>query len=287
MSDSYVTALPYPADSAAWFCALRDLPYPLLFDSASSPVAQGRFDILCADPVAMLCCRLGSVTLTENGRSQHTDEQPLAVIRRLLTRYPSNPCDLDGGWPFTGGLAGYFGYDYGRALEGLPARAGSDYAAPELAVGLYRWAIVIDHASRRAALLSLQELDNTYRQDLLDRLANPKPAGGNDFRLLAPFASNLDRQAYGDAFRRVMEYILAGDCYQVNLSQRLSSHYQGDPWQAFRQLTDAMAPSYAAYFEGPDWTVLSLSPEAFLHVDGGRVVTSPIKRDQRAREDRC
>ena len=89
--------------------------------------------------------------------------------------------------------------------------------------------------------------------------------------------SNFDRDSYEEAFRRVQEHIRAGDCYQVNLTQRFSARVQGDSWQAYERLREINPAPYSAYLSTPHGDLLSSSPERFLSVSGVRVETNPIK----------
>lgn len=112
------------------------------------------------------------------------------------------------------------------------------------------------------------------------------------FRLGSDFVSNLPRADYMSAFARVQEYILAGDCYQINLTQRFSADCEGDPFHAYRALRRLATTPFSAYLESEDGAILSLSPERFLRVSSsGEVETRPIKgtrpRGRDAAEDRA
>jgi para-aminobenzoate synthetase component I len=88
----------------------------------------------------------------------------------------------------------------------------------------------------------------------------------------------MDAEAYRSAFEQIQAYIRAGDCYQVNLAQKFSAPYQGDPWAAYCELRAIAAAPFSAYLQpAPDQAVLCLSPERFLSLHGRRVETSPIK----------
>jgi para-aminobenzoate synthetase component 1 len=103
------------------------------------------------------------------------------------------------------------------------------------------------------------------------------------FRITAPIASNLSREQYAAAFRRVLDYIRAGDCYQINLAQRFAAPATGDPWLAYQALRVLNPAPFAAYLNTPYGQVLSASPERFLKLAGRGVETRPIK-GTRARE---
>lgn len=95
--------------------------------------------------------------------------------------------------------------------------------------------------------------------------------------LAAPFASQLSRAAYDDAFAKIKQYIYEGDVYQANLTHRLVAESHSDPWALFSTVASAQPAAMAAYFEGSDFEVLSFSPEQFITVKNNIIETSPIK----------
>src|SRR5690606_17567911 len=181
--------------------------------------------------------------------------------------------------PFAGGAIGYFGYDLGRRLERLPAIALDDEQLPQVALGLYDWAVVNDHLERRAWLVGAERDPATAsRSDaLVERFSRPPPRRARTaFRTVSSVRSSMSRSRYLAAFQQVKRYIEAGDCYQVNLAQRFEARVRGDPWLAYRALRAANPAPYAAYLNLPFAQILSASPERFLEVRGTRVVTRPI-----------
>jgi para-aminobenzoate synthetase component 1 len=133
----------YCADSAHLFEALlTDQPWSMFLDSGRPFVQQGRYNILVADPMLTLTTR---GPLTEI-RSRHnvvelSKEDPFVLLRQYLE--PTEPPLPD--LPFCGGALGYFAYDLGRRIEQLPSTAENAEQIPEMAVGLYDWALVVDH----------------------------------------------------------------------------------------------------------------------------------------------
>ncbi|MGA0807375.1 MAG: aminodeoxychorismate synthase component I, partial [Pseudohongiellaceae bacterium] len=97
------------------------------------------------------------------------------------------------------------------------------------------------------------------------------------FKLLGRFSKDISKHGYGMAFDKIASYINAGDCYQVNLAQCFSAHCKGDSWTAFRRLQGRANAPFAAYLEDGGQAVLSFSPERFLRVERGEVMTQPIK----------
>ena len=129
------------------------------------------------------------------------------------------------GLPFSGGAVGYFGYDFGRQLERIPSIAAADITMPDLAMGLYDWAVVVDHAARRTWLVGNGRDARTFASwdELVARLSAEPPPEPPPFRVRGLPKSNLGRDAYAAAFRAVQEHIRVGDCYQVNLTQRFEA----------------------------------------------------------------
>ncbi|WP_421269452.1 aminodeoxychorismate synthase component I [Aeromonas veronii] len=247
----------------------------MLLESAGPLGADNGFDIITADPLATLETR-GEVTTLRVGAdiSEH-HEDPLALLahtqQQLLGELDLCATHL----PFIGGALGLFGYDLGRRFERLPVQAAADIAVPDMAVGIYDWALL-----RNVATGDWQLVHWGDKAGLANRLAwleqqQAKPAPS--FALQGSWQSNMSRAEYGEKFARIQEYLAAGDCYQINLTQRFSAPYQGDEWQAYCLLATANKAPFSAFIRLPDSALLSLSPERFLLLDGRHIETKPIK----------
>lgn len=272
-----IAELPYQADSAVLFEALTHLPWAVFLDSGYPAIRQGRYDILAAEPWLTLTTR-GEVTEIRGPDGvELSGENPFLLLRRYL----GEPAEGVAGLPFCGGAIGYFAYDLGRRIERLPSLARDDLQLPEMAVGLYDWAVVVDHVERCCWLVGQGRDGRTFERwtALLERLTDPQPQPRvrQPFRVLSKVRSNMDRAYYARAFDRIQRYIREGDCYQVNFAQRFSARAEGDPWLAYRRLRAMNPAPFAAYVATPYGTILSASPERFLRVQDGRVETKPIK----------
>jgi para-aminobenzoate synthetase component 1 len=275
MRPPLLTELPYQPDSARLFEAIADLPWAVFLDSGRHHPAQSRYDILSAQPYIRLVTR-GALTEIYQDGIELSREDPFLLLRRALAVDPA----CGGALPFSGGAIGYFGYDLSRRLERLPALAEDAERIPEMAVGLYDWAVIVDHRERRAWLAGQgRDPETDIKWDsLVERFNAPPPERARaPFRILSPVESNLTHDAYASAFRRIRGYIHDGDCYQVNLAQRFSAAADGDPWLAYQRLRIINPAPFSAYFNTPYAQILSASPERFLRVEGGRVETRPIK----------
>jgi para-aminobenzoate synthetase component 1 len=271
-----IAPLPYCADPGRMFEAVADLPWAVLLDGGRHDPGQSRYDIIVAEPWATLVTRAGLTEVLAGTKVRISRDDPFGLLRELLQ--PADPADSPP--PFAGGAIGYFGYDLGRRLERLPSLAGDDEQLPEIAVGLYDWAVVIDHLEAKAWLASANRVAATAQQwpALVERFSRPVAERmRTPFRTLSSIRSNMARSQYLAAFERVARYIDAGDCYQVNLAQRFEVSASGDPWAAYQALRAMNPAPYSAYLNLPFAQVLSASPERFLHVREGQVQTRPIK----------
>jgi para-aminobenzoate synthetase component 1 len=284
-----VTELAHTASVAGRFRALTGLPWRMWLDSAAAD-ARERFDILVADPCVTLCTHGAVTEIAKRGAApRESRRSPFELVREELGELAAGTQGL----PFSGGAVGYFGYDLGRRLERIPSLAASDIAMPDLAIGIYDWAVVIDHAAQRSWLVGNGRDERTFADwpRLVERLSAEPPPPPAPFRVRARPVSNLDRDAYAAAFHTVQEHIRRGDCYQVNLTQRFEAEAEGDAWHAYVRLREINPAPFAAYLDLPDGKVVCSSPERFLRLRDGRVETKPIKgtrpRSQDPERDRA
>jgi len=279
------------------FGRLMDLPHVLFLDSALRHPTLGRYSFLTADPFEWLQAR-GALTSTSGEAVLGNAADPFAVLEERLGRYRAE--QLPGLPPFQGGAAGLFGYDLCHHLERLPRPRFDEFEVPDLAVGFYDWVVAFDHLAGRAWLIStgFPETDPLRRRrrarqrarEVIERLRTV-PAGtrgtvSERLTELAPqwpvadcpgLLSNFSRASYLSAVRRVIEYIHAGDCFQVNLAQRLLYPAADAAWEYYLRLRACNPATFGGYFDLGEFTIASASPERFLRLENGDVETRPIK----------
>jgi para-aminobenzoate synthetase component 1 len=149
-----------------------------------------------------------------------------------------------------------------------------------MALGIYDWAVVVDHAEQRTWLTGQgRDPETDFKWERLVRLFSDPPAERKRcaFQVTSRVTSNLARDAYARCFDRVKRYIADGDCYQVNLAQRFAARAAGDAWLAYQALRIINPAPFSAYLSTPYAQVLSASPERFLKVADGCVEAKPIK----------
>lgn len=259
----------------ALFARLHHLPWAMLLGSAGPLGADNRFDIITADPLATLQTD-GALTRIEQGEQHESSEDdPLTLLARcqrdLLGEITTQATPL----PFIGGALGLFGYDLGRRFERLPNLAARDVTIPDMAVGIYDWALLREVATGKWQLVHWGDKAGLARR--LQWLEAQHELAADPFALAGPWRSNMSRAEYGDKFARVQAYLAAGDCYQINLTQRFSAPYRGDEWQAYQALSRANRAPFSAFLRLPQGAILSLSPERFLLLDQHHIETKPIK----------
>jgi para-aminobenzoate synthetase component 1 len=305
-----VARLPTYPDAAEVAEHFADLPWLLLLDSTADPERTGRYSFLSADPFAVIrgngaaSARLDVTT----GAWHAVPEEPLAATRAALAPFASEP--VAGLPPFQGGAAGYIGYDYGAVLERLPSPRYDDLPIPDVCLGLYDWVIAWDHHERAAWIVSTglpwhgptrarrAEERLAVVQDRLARLDKPAAAStapGTDMQPASPAAapsypvlgvegaeqielrSTFTHRGYLTAVSRVREYILAGDIFQANLSQRFQGPLAEPSFQLYQRLRQMNPAAFGAFLDFGGMQVLSVSPERFLRLEGRAVETRPIK----------
>ena len=267
MSTCSVHPLPYRANPADYFAAIRHAPGAVLLDSGRPAAERGRYDLLSAWPQATL-----TVAPDESGGD---------FLQRLRTNLTQlGEAELPAGYalPFAGGLIGYLSYDFGRHLEHLPDWAVDDLHLPDARFGLYAWALISDHQVQTSQLVFHPALADSERLRLLDLFGQPTAESSGSFKLNGPMAPDLTPEAYRQAIVRIQAYIQAGDCYQVNFAQRFRAPCAGDPWVAYCALREACPTPFSGFQSLPDdGAVLSLSPERFVQISERQVETRPIK----------
>lgn len=281
-------SLPYADDPLPLLQALRPLGHAVLLHSSDRHHPEGRFDILAAGPRRRLLQDHGRVYIEHpDGQRLACEEAPLTIIARWSAAYRDTPTDVDH-LPFTGGVIGLAGYDFGRSLETLPPRRSMASPYPELIAGDYAWAVITDHRRRQSCLLATGELPAGLERRVREAITSAPPIGAAALPRLTP---DVSATAYACAFRRVAAYIQAGDCYQVNLAIRFSAPFDGDPLALYAALSRRQPAPFAGFLDAPEGSLLSFSPERFLTIAGDRIHTCPIKgtrpRDPDPQRDRA
>lgn len=284
-SNQLIADLPYFVDSARLFSVCADKAWAVFLDSGFPGSRQGRYDIIAAEPVCTLVTHGAVTEITRNGVTIKSVENPFDLLKQQLNSFPRlEPESGLENTPFNGGAIGYFSYDLARRLEALPILAKDAEHIAEMAVGIYEWAVIVDHQLEKSFLVGRCEPQKW--QGLINQFSRlPTSQDEQTFKVVGDIRSNMDKDSYLHAFDRIKYYLKEGDCYQVNLAQRFVAGCQGNPWEAYKILRQLNAAPFSCYLNMPEVQVLSSSPERFLKLTDGLVETKPIKGTRPRKQD--
>lgn len=280
---------------------LRPFPGFIFFDSALRDARLGRYTFISADPVGKL-------------PSDHSQADVFEInASRILEFSNTDRPDLP---PWQGGIAGQFGYELCQSLERIAPTRYNDLPVPFLDLNVYDVVIAFDHLQRKSWIISsgypkrdlpiriayAQERASyfeailnsrqrrteaslshwtTNRHDAIQFDSIPTLAPQFPVEGIPELTSNFSHEGYLKAVQRVIDYIHAGDAFQVNLSQRLLFPCRNDPFLTYLRLRDRNPAPFSAYFDGGYYQIASASPERFLSIRNGQVETRPIKGTRR------
>ena len=275
-------SLDYPAERLA--PAVAALREPAILESGPGFGPAGRWAFYAAEPRLVFEAHEHHWRQRDDQGEQTGTGDPLDRLGAILEEYrladPRDEPDPESA-PFQGGLIGYFGYDLAPRLERLPRRAAPDSRFPVLRFGLYDTLLTLDRSNHQATFSAYAlhheppaELDRRWQRwrQVLER-----PRGPVASRLTRPITSNFTPSAYREAVGRALEYIRAGDIFQVNLSQRFEARGRFDPLDLYLRLRQVSPAPFAAFLEWDDLAIVSASPESFYQTRGDQIVTRPIK----------
>jgi len=274
------------------FEAFKDRAFSFFLDSGMDTGKLGRYCFIGSDPFLVLRSRGREITLIHKGRQQTVVGNPFDVLGNLLRVYALAPHPSP--IPLVGGAVGYFSYDLCHFMERLPASAIDDLLLPECYLAFYDTLIAFDLLQGRAyiAATGFPELEEGKRrrrakarlEETKGRLFDPPPSPVGELPPTAEpvtegiaLRSNFTRERYLGAVKAAKEHIVAGDIFQVNLSQRFEAELQVPAYELYKRLRRVNPAPFAGYLNFDGATIASASPERFLRLQGEKVETRPIK----------
>ena len=252
-----------------------------LLESAQANEKWGRYTFLGYDPKLEITCVNGTL---RTGDVTMQTEDPSAVLRQILARYKSPR--LPGLPPFTGGLVGYFSYDYLGYSEPKARTAAADTEAfKDVDLMLFDKVIAFDNCRQKIILIAnmaLDDLETNYNKALLEltRMAELLRSGEKrrerPGRLLGEVTPLFDKAAYCAMVEKARHHIYEGDIFQIVLSNRLSAAFEGSLLGTYRMLRTINPSPYMFYFAGTDVEVAGASPETLVKLEDGVLHTFPL-----------
>ncbi len=250
-------------------------------DTALPGLTGPAYSLAGLDPFLTFSAVGRRVTITEKGRTQTREGDPISELRELLRRFRRENTTR---FPFAGGAVGYFSYEFGLRFEGIAPRHLPDIDVPEVELAFYDGVVVRELASQKTFLVA-NPVHAASAEDILGRLRRFLRTKGSRPSLtpVAPPAENCpprprwSKSEFLTAVGRIKNYIASGDVYQVNLSHRFETPLGLAPFALYLQLRKHTPAPFGSFLETSTLQVASSSPERFLQIRGRRVETRPIK----------
>ena len=268
-------------------------PCACLFESVIGGEKVGRYSFLAAEPFFRIVAYGQQVEVTD---AQDTEtfqsDDPLEELRRRVQELEA--ATLPELPPFVSGAVGYAGYDTVRYVENLPNAPEDDRKLPDLAFAFYDHMVVLDNVNKTMIVVVMARLDEantdvktayekaaTRVDELVAKLSAPDdsllPADiDTTGSVTIPYRSNFKQSEFEAAVRKCVEYIRAGDIFQVVISQRLELPIKSEPFEIYRTLRVVNPSPFMFYLRMPGVTLVGSSPEIMVRVQDGRVTVRPL-----------
>ena len=278
----------WPADLetplSTWLKVGHSRPYGFLLESVEGGEQLGRWSFVASDPLWVLTSRGGNSSLDHrDGSSIKLQGNPFELLRELLLPYHSTPIP---GLPPVGQLFGFWSYELIQWIE--PSVPVHPRGPDDLPDGCWMFCdslLVFDQVRRQITAISYANLSDgvdssqakaeaSERLEALEqRLHQPLPAGISPLQWRdqsadqLPITSNTTRAAFEASVAKAEEHILAGDVFQLVLSQRLEAEVQRDPFELYRSLRMVNPSPYMGFFAFNGWYLIGSSPEVMVKAD--------------------
>ena len=268
-----IKELTYNSDSPIYFEKIKHLEWPVFLDSCyqkEKPKSEyARFDIIAAEPFIKIRTKNGLTIVSDEDGDHQYDQNSLEILSDLMDKY--NP-QIEKNIPFVGGAIGYCSYE-------LNLKTIKKNNIDTMTIGIYDWAVIVDHFEKKTYIVSMLFDSKTefFLNELVSIFNKNEDNLESKFKIKNSVSDNLSFIDYKSKFDKVMKYINAGDCYQINLSKKFEVNTQGDSWCFYKKFRDINKSPFMAYLLYDNFEILSGSPERFIKSKDGIVTTRPIK----------
>ena len=270
-----------------------------LFESVIGGEKVGRYSFIATDPYLLLEAYEQQVTKTPIGIAGaeaecFQAENPLEALREEIEKV--RVAKPEGLPPFVGGAVGYAGYDTVRYVERLPNAPEDDRSLPDLAFAFFDHMLVFDNVDKTLTVIALAKVGEAQSEDDLRAAYDDASRRVDSYaeRLrdadhgLVPvdidttgdvsivYESNFTQANFESAVEKCVEYIRAGDIFQVVISQRLKTPLEGDPLELYRTLRVVNPSPFMFFVRMPSSTLVGSSPEIMVRVNDGEVTVRPL-----------
>jgi len=262
-----------------------------LFESVIGGEKVGRYSILAVEPWLEICASGQQVEVRQDGNVKtFASTNPLDELRQRLgnvkvAHWEELP-------PFTGGAVGYAGYDVIRYVEELPNAPEDDRKLPDLSFAFYKRLVVFDNVTKTITVVALADTTGddyqaaydeacTAIDELVERLQAPTDSLSlvdidTSGEVSLEYESNTTQEDFEASVRKCVEYIEAGDIFQVVISQRLSVSIEADPFEIYRTLRVVNPSPFMFFLRTAETTLVGSSPEIMCRAVDGLVTVRPL-----------
>ncbi len=255
-----------------------------LLESAEADKRWGRYSFLGYDPLLEITCYNGTSTVRTPMSSRTTTEDVRGLIRGVIEENKSPK--VEGLPPFTGGLVGYFSYDYIKYSEPtLKLDAQDEEGFADVNLMLFHKVIAFDNYRQKIILIvnaKTEDLETNYNRAVMELesmrqlLKRGEEAAPVPLVIKSDFKPLFDEEAYCEMVEKGKHYIREGDIFQVVLSNRLEAQMEGSLLDAYRALRTENPSPYMFYFSGADGEIAGASPETLVKLEEGKLYTFPL-----------
>lgn len=281
-------------------------PHAFLFESVEGGEKWGRYSFIGLDPLATFTSHDGAVQIykeREKNSREMSGVNPLKELKELLASFAaSNAAGLP---RFYGGAVGFFGYDIIRFIEEIPNRHAA-LAIPDSSFMVPRLVLIYDNLNQSLTIVCnieayegqsasrAYEEGNARIEEIIGKVRGPLPESvlnNSDSMPEHEFSSNMEKAEFCSMVEKAKEYILAGDIFQVVLSQRFHTTTTMDPFTLYRALRHINPSPYLFYVRLDDLVLIGSSPEILVRLEDGEIELRPIagtrKRGRYEAEDKA
>ena len=255
-----------------------------LLESAEADKRWGRYSFLGYDPLLEITCYNGMTTIKSELTSRTDSGDVRGIIRNVMEENKSPK--LPGLPSFTGGLVGYFSYDYVKYSEPkLNLDAEDTEGFKDVDVMLFDKVIAFDNLRQKIIVIAnarMENIEEEYKRccaeldEIVELIRHGTPTPIEPGRITSEFRSLFSEKEYCDMVERAKKYIYEGDIFQVVLSNRLEADYEGSLLNTYRHLRTINPSPYMFYFSSDDMEVAGASPETLVKLEDGVLHTFPL-----------
>ena len=255
-----------------------------MLESVENQEKWGRYTFLGFDPKLEITCTNGTMTVGNGSRQTTQADHPGDYIKEVLQEYTSPK--IEGMPTFTGGLVGYFSYDYLKYSEPkLTLDAEDNEGFKDVDLMLFDKVIAFDNLQQKIFVIAnarTENLEEEYSRcvkeidDIIKLILEGKPIDVVPGKITSEFRALFSEEEYCQMVERAKNYIYEGDIFQVVLSNRLEADYEGSLLNAYRLLRTINPSPYMFYFSSDDMEVAGASPETLVKLENGTLHTFPL-----------